>query len=143
MVVVVLGIAVPPSVIVVQEAVLARTDAVQTTRATALAQAVVEHVLADVYSDAPGLGFAALADPDAWLDTPSAGLRARAADTTSFYEGLGFSYTVDVSEPHAASGSATGDPELDLFRTVTVTVSWPLATGGTQSLPISVVVTEL
>ncbi|GIK17864.1 MAG: hypothetical protein AMXMBFR77_23810 [Phycisphaerales bacterium] len=122
---------------------LARADAVQTTRAAALAQAVVEHVLADVYSDAPGLGYAALADTNAWLNTPDAGLLARAAGTASLYEDLGFAYTIDVTPPHAASGVATGDPELDLFRTVTVTVTWPRATGGTQSLPISVVVTEL
>ena len=139
----VLGIAVPPSVVVVQEAVLARTDAIQTTRAAAMAQALVEHVLADVYSDASGLGYGALSDTAAWLDTPGTGLRARAAETTSFYESLGFSYTIDVTSPHAASGVATGDPDLDLFRTVTVTVTWPLATGGTQSLPIAVVVTEL
>ncbi|MCW5777682.1 MAG: hypothetical protein KIS87_14695 [Phycisphaeraceae bacterium] len=142
-VVVVLGIAVPPSVVVVQEAMLVRTDAVQITRATALAQSLVEHVLADAYSDAPGLGYSALADTNAWLNTPSTGLRARAADTTSLYENLGFSYTIDVTPPHAASGAATGDPGLDLFRTVTVTVTWTRATGGTQSLPISVVVAEL
>lgn len=142
-VVIVLAIAVPPSVVVVQEAVLARADAVQTSRATALAQAVVEHVLADVYSDAPGLGYAALDDADTWLDTPSTGLRDRISDTTSSYEALGLAYAVSVSAPHAASGSATGDPDLDIFRTVTVTVTWPLASGGTQALPLAVVVTDL
>ncbi len=142
-VIVVLGIAIPPASMLLVDAGGARRDAVMTARATWLATGVLEHVLADVNSAEPNRGFAALADSALYLDDPTDGLLARLAVTIAFYQGLGLDAAVAISGLVAADGTATGDVYQDLFRRVSVTVSWTDSAGQARSLVIGAQVTDL
>lgn len=139
-VVLVLALAVPPAVSWLDEAVSARADSVNATRAAALAGAVIEHILADCSSTAAGLGFDALAAPSAYLDTPTTGLRARLAAVSDFYAALGFAYSVSIGPLVDDSASENPDSSLNVFRVVTVTVDFPSAAGGRLLFTISFMV---
>lgn len=136
-VVIVLGLAVPPALSWLDSAVSARADAVNAARATVLATSVMESILADSASSAPGLGFAALADESAYVDDPASGLRTRLAALAQHYEAFGLAYAVSIGPLAAFDGVATGDPSRDVFRMITVTVTFPSAAGGTLELPVS------
>ncbi len=128
--VVVLALVVPPSLMWMDDAAARRADAVATMRATTLATAVAESVLADVIGAGPGLGFAALADPGTYLDAPAVGLRARLAPVASMYESMGMAYTVGVGPLVDETGAVNADTGRNLFRVVTVGVTYPSAEGG-------------
>ncbi|HEX2837653.1 MAG TPA: prepilin-type N-terminal cleavage/methylation domain-containing protein [Phycisphaerales bacterium] len=139
-VIIVLAIAIPPTVAFLDQSAAQRADAINTQRATTLAQCVMESVLADVNSTSPGLGYAALADINTYVDSPTTGLRVRAADATDLYTDIGMSYSVTASAPVSSTGASTGNAATDLFRTVTVTVSFPSAQ---QSSPVSISMSAL
>jgi hypothetical protein len=111
-------------------------DAVNINRASTLGSAVMENIIADVASTASGQGFNALSNRTTYLDTTSTGLRARLASTTAPYTSLGFSWDVTIGTLTDYRGTVTGDNRLDVFRLVTVTVTFPSARGGTLTLPI-------
>lgn len=138
-VIVVLAIAVPPSLRLVGDSVNARIDAINLTRATTLASALAEHLLADIASDDTALAFAALADPDAW----EAGFRARAAATAAPYDAVGITYDLAVGSLTDAHGVATGDAGEDVYREVAIAVTYRLANGATATYTLELVVTEL
>lgn len=140
--VVVLSLAVPTTVVMLHDAASVRADAIATIRATWLANAVVEQIIADAASRAPGLGFSAFADPQTYLSDTDAGLRSRIALITSPYESMGFSYTIIVGQPQSAAGDQTGSPEHDLYRTITVTVSWNSTRGDVKSTALSTLISE-
>lgn len=142
-VIVALAVAVPPTLTWMDENVRQRADAVAVTRATALATAVMENVLADVASDSPGLGMAALATPTSWLDAPSSGLRARLSGLTADYTAAGYSYDVQVGALVDSSGAVNASPAENVFRIVTVVVNFPSAMGAGRELRIASMVTEL
>ncbi len=135
-VVVALAFAVPAMLMWFDEATTSQIDAVNINRASTLGNAVMENVIADVASTASGQGFAALANRTAYLDTATTGLRARLSATASPYTSLGFSWDVTIGALTDYRGVATGNTRLDVFRLVTVTVTFPSARGGTLSLPI-------
>ncbi len=139
----VIAIAVPISTKLMGDASADRADSVNALRAGTLAEAVIESIIADVQSDAAGLGIAALADSSTYLDTPDTGLRDRISPTTSYYTGIGMSYNVDIGELVASDGQASGDEDLDRFRLITVRVSWPSARGGDLELAVSTYVGEV
>lgn len=139
-VVLVLAIAVPPAIAWLDEAVSARADAVNATRATALATAVAEHIVADCSSDATGLGFAALANSATYLSAPTTGLYARLTPITSFYAPMGFTQTVTIGPLIDKTGSVNSNSAKNVFRLVTVTIDFPSATGGKLHLVVSVLV---
>lgn len=141
-VIVALGVAVPPTVMWLDQATDQRTDALMAGRAVTMAGAVMETVLADVASDARGMGFAALAAPATYLDAPTTGLRARLAAPITMYTNAGMTYDVSVGPLSDRNGSTTGPAADRLFRTVTVTVRFPTSRGETQ-VSMAAMVTEL
>jgi type II secretory pathway pseudopilin PulG len=141
-VVIVVAVAVPPSMMWLDEAVTRRVDAANLNRATMLASAVLETVLADSASDAAGLGFAAFATPATYLDGAGAGLRARMSTVFTPYQTVGMSYNVTIGDLVSSSGAANADIAQNVFRKITVEVSYPAAAGGTQVLALSCVVTS-
>ncbi|MCA9281638.1 MAG: type II secretion system protein [Phycisphaeraceae bacterium] len=138
--IVILGLVAPVSMVTLRDAAAARSETIQLTRATWLANAVLETVLADLSSEDASLGFAALADAGAYLTTPVTGLEARLAGTTSFYEGLGFSWTLAIGDLVASDGEASGEADEDIYRVVAVTVSWVGAAHGSKDYEVSVLV---
>ncbi len=127
---VVLGILIPPTVAMMRDAARSRVDAVSLTRATWLAAAVMEQVIADVNSE--NLGPEALADQVAYLETPGTGLESRLADVTALYAAGGVGWSLSIGEPVSASGVSTGDAERDVYRMVLVRVEWDSRAGERQ-----------
>lgn len=142
-VVIALAVAVPASMAMIRSAIRTRTTSGNTVKALALAAGVLEHTMADIASPAPDLGFAALADVAAYTDDPLIGLYARLGAFTSPYAQAGFEYRLDIGELSDATGTATGEPELDIYRLVTVTVDYPDGFGRTLSLPVAMLAGEV
>ena len=139
LVVMLLAIAVPPSMRFAEDIGTARTDAVLVERSAMLAQSVVEAVMADTYSDADGMGAAVLDDLPGYLDDPVAGLRRRIEAVTAGHAAVGLSFDVGAEDAVSADGTATGDAALDRYRPVTVTVRVPLSTGALD-VPVSTMI---
>jgi len=137
---VVLGILIPPTVAMMRDAARSRVDAVSLTRATWLAAAVMEQVIADVNSEQFGLGV--LADQAAYLTSPGTGLEARIADVTSLYASAGLGWSLSIGELVSASGAATGDADRDVYRMVQVRVEWD-ARGGERRFELGSLLTGL
>lgn len=142
-VIAILALSVPAAVAMLGQASDGRADSVSLARATLLAEGVLEHVLADVASDEPSLGFAALENDGVYLDGPDTGLRSRIASFTAGYEAAGLSYELDISALVSFGGSATGDPQQDLFRIVEVVVRAPSASGAPLVVRVSTMVADL
>lgn len=126
--IVVLGILIPPTVVIMRDAAAARVDAINMTRATWLASAVMEQVIADTSSDS--LGMSALSDSVAYLTTPSSGLEARLTDVTALYATAGLSWSLTVGDLVSGTGTPAGDAAQDVYRYVEVTVNWNSRTGS-------------
>ena len=141
--VIVLGIAVPPTLNLMDAAAAGRADAINTTRATFLATSVIETVLADIDSGQDTLGFAALADSEAYLDTQNTGLIDRLAPHVEPYESAGFQYTLTISELVSSDATVSLDTDENIFRVITVNVRYPSATSASHQLPVSIMVSEL
>lgn len=143
-VVLVLALSVPPTVAWLGESAARRADSVNAVRASALATTVMETILADASSTSPSLGFGAFANSATYLDTATTGLRARISGLASPVEALGFSYTVTFSALVDSAGVVNADTSKNLFRRVTVTVSYGSAASSTPiSLSVEAFVTEL
>ena len=142
-VVLALGISIPTTLVWLSDANDRRADSVTQTRATALATLVMEHVLADVSSKVSGLGFTALDNAAVYVDDPSEGLRVRLSPMTSLYTGMGISYSVDIGGLVDKAGAASGDATQDLFRLVTVTVSFTDSEGAARNLELQSMVAAL
>jgi type II secretory pathway pseudopilin PulG len=142
-VIVALAVAVPPTLTWMDENVRQRADAVAIGRATVLATTVMENILADTASATAGLGINALASTAVWLDTPVTGLRARIAPVTSTYTAAGYSYDIQVGALVDSTGVVNATPAMNIYRIVTVVVTFPTATGASQSLRVSSMVTQL
>ncbi len=142
-VVIMLSIVVPITSMFLDQRASQRADAVQALRASTLAQAVLEHVLADASSNAPGRGYAAFANANTYLNDPATGLYSRIASMLNFYDNMGVTCVVTISSPVSISGSATGVPAQDLFRIVTVQVSAPTSRGIDIDVALETMVTDL
>ena len=143
-VIVALALIVPPSVAWMNRAGQDRVDAVNATRASFLASAVLEQVMADVTSPATGLGFGALASSATYLNTANTGLYARLTGLTSSYASAGLSYTVTIGSLVDQTGAVNGTPALNTFRVVTVTVTFPAShASAAHSLSMSTMVGDL
>lgn len=138
-----LSIALPTTLIWLGEANQRRTDSVNATRATALGTLVMEQVLADAASKSSGLGFTALANSATYLNTATTGLVARLSTITSLYTNLGITYNVAIGALVNKSGVTSGVTTQDLFRTVTVTVSFNGADGTVRTVSLQSMVTSL
>lgn len=142
-VIAILALSVPAAVAMLGQASDGRADSVSLARATLLAEGVLDHVLADVASAENGLGFQALAEPAVYLAEAGTGLRTRIASFTAGYESVGLSYEVLISDLVSTDGSATGDPQRDLFRVVEVLVRAPSAVGTPLLVRVSTMVADL
>ena len=141
--VLVLAIAVPPTLEILMSNSAARANVINTGRATMLASNILEGVLADVSSNDPSLGFDALADSNAYLSTPTTGFYDRMSIATISYTDLGLSYSVEISELVSTDGTVSMDSDDNIFRTITVVVEYPSADGLAYRLPVSLMVSSL
>lgn len=141
--IVVLAIAVPPTLNLMDSSASGRVDAIQTTRATFLATIVLESILADMTSAEETLGFESLADADAYLNTPTTGLYARLESITEPYQSFGLTYTVEIGSLIDSSGLESEDDADNVFRTLTVFVVIPTASASTTTMPVSLTVSEM
>ena len=141
--VLVLAIAVPPTLEILVSSSASRVNVINTARATMLANNVLEGILADVASGDKSLGFEALVDSDAYLNTPTTGFVARMNSATQAFTSLGLDYRVVISGLVGSDGLVSGEAWENVFRTVTVTVSYPSADGDAYELPVSLMVAEL
>jgi len=140
--VIVLAIAVPPTLNLMESSAAGRVDAINTTRATFLSTIVLESVLADMTSNDPALGFGALMDAQAYLSTPTLGLYDRLAPVTDSYTNVGLTYTVVIGELVASDGVVSVNTSENVFRSITVNVSFPSATAASAVMPVSLMVSE-
>ncbi len=140
--VIVLAVAIPATMGSLSDAANARRDGATALRAATLARAAMEHVLADVHSGAPGLGFDALSDSAAYVEAPVTGLMARLAPTLEAYEAFAMGCEVRVSGLVDYSGVSTGSAEADVCRDVTVVVTFPALRNGAKEMRVSARVTE-
>lgn len=143
MVVVVLALAVPPTLSWMTQSADERADQVNSIRAITLAQGVLENIMADSMSTSAGLGFSAFANSATYVDTPTTGLRARLSSVSSPYESLGFSYSITIGALMDSTGAVNADTTLNLFRKVKVTVSFPLSSGSTAAMDVESVIADL
>jgi len=141
--VIVLAIAVPPTLNMMDSASAGRVDAINTTRATYLSTTVLETVLADMTSNQPLLGFDALSDAQGYLSTASTGLYDRLGPYTTAYSSVGFSYAVTIGELVGSDGFVSVNPGENIFRKITVRVEYASASGSSFSMPISMMVSEM
>ncbi|MFG0245830.1 MAG: prepilin-type N-terminal cleavage/methylation domain-containing protein [Phycisphaerales bacterium JB052] len=141
--VIVLAISVPPTLNLMDSAASGRADAINTTRATLLATSVLETITADLSSNDPGLGFDALSDAGAYLDTANTGLKARLESTLEPYTSAGFTYSVSIGTLVSSDGTVSADADDNIFRIITVRVVFPSASTASYELPISVMVSAI
>jgi type II secretory pathway pseudopilin PulG len=142
-IVLVCAIALPATLTWLDEANQRRVDSVNATRATALGTCVMEHILADVSSKSPTLGFGALANSNAYLNAAGTGLQARLSSITSLYTGMGMTYSVNIGSLVDRTGAVTGNPTNDVYRIVTVAVSFTGADGSPRTVNLESMVTLL
>lgn len=142
-IVLVLAIAVPPTLELLMSNAASRANTINTSRATVLASSVLECVIADVASADGSLGFGALADADAYLNADGTGLYDRMDAPTQSFEDLGFTYVVEIGALVSSDGTVSGDSDENIFRAVTVRVGYPSSEGGSYSMPVSVLVSAL
>jgi len=141
-VIVAMAVVVPVSVVALSDASRARASSLAVTRETFLASGVLEQLIADSASDAPGLGYDAFEDANAYLNTPDTGLRARVNPLTEHSAALGFSWTLLVGDPVSADLTTTGEAEQDIYRYVRVRVEWMDARNGDRTLELGALVTD-
>lgn len=141
--IIVLAIAVPPTLNMMESAGAGRVDAINTTRATLLATSVLETVTADVNSEAAGLGFDALSDSATYLSDPGSGLYARLESSLEPYTAAGLTYSVEIGGLVAADGNPSGDADENIFREVTVRVSFNAASSASYQVPFRTMVSAL
>lgn len=128
-VVVVLSLAMPPMLSVVNAVAEARAEAATISSATALAQGVMEQVLADVHGGEDAPGYEAMEDATTYLEEPDSGLYTRLEWIAEPYAARGITFEVQIGAPVGPEGVATGDADADRFRSVTVVVEMPGSQG--------------
>lgn len=131
--VVVLSIAVPPTMHILADAASARNDSITTTRAALYAQALIEQIIADAASQAPGLGPHAFEDSQHYLN----GLSDRLQTLLQPYTSVGMTHAIEIGPLAQPDGTIAQQPEENQFRRVTVEVSFS-SSRGTQSLNVEV-----
>jgi len=139
-VIVVLAVSLPPTIMWLDRSAARQADAASATRATFLATAVLECIKADASSTTPSLGFAALANQDTYLNAPAIGLNARMSTQVQPILDMGLSYQVSIGPLVNEAGVVDASAIRNLFRTVTVTVTSPSASGPDLVVDVSCVV---
>lgn len=135
----VLAIAVPPALEILDSVAADRADAVNTTRAAMFAELILESCLADCSSADPTLGFEALADEAAYI----AGLQTRIESVAAPYLQVGMDYRITVGALVDRTGVVNADASQNIFRVLTVTVTYPSANGDPFELPVAILVGQI
>lgn len=133
-VVLVLAIAVPPTIAWMMSADARRTDAIRITQATTLAASVLDQVLSDSVTADIG------ASVSTYLNTQTTGLRARLAPVTDLYTTAGLTYSVDFSPAVDSTLNTSATSALNIYRRVTVTAMFVDSAGVTRSAPVTTVI---
>ncbi len=141
--VIVLAIAVPPTLNLMDSASAGRVNAINTTRAACLSTLVLETVIADMASSDPSLGFSALDDPSTYLESLASGLYVRLDSLTAPYARVGLTYTVEIGPLVASDGRVSDDTGENIFRLVAVHVEFVSANSASFVMPVSIMVSEL
>ncbi len=135
----ILSIAVPVSVVMMADASSARAASMQRERAVELVDVVRSEIVADMAAPSEGAGTAQLDDHDTYEET----LRTRIAPYTQPYEDAGLTWSLDVGSEVGPTGVRSLDDALNVYRGVTVSVSWRDARAGQRTLDITLYVTEI
>ncbi len=141
--VVVLAIAVPPTLNLMDSASAGRVNAINVTRAACLSTLVLETVIADMASADPALGFSALDDPSVYLESPTNGLYARLAALTAPYSRVGITYTLEIGPLVASDGMVSDNTGENVFRMIAVNIKFVSANSSPFVMPVSIMVSEL
>lgn len=140
--IIVLALLIPPSVSMLRDAATAKVESANTVRATLLASAVMEHVLADVSSNAASMGMPAFSDASAYLDSPGIGLVDRLGALSTLYQDLGLTWSVSIGALVDKTGAVSADVRMNMYRSVTVSVSWNSTRAGPKSYSVTALVTD-
>lgn len=130
--IVILALAVPPMLWAVRESARQRVNPMLASRARWLATEKLEDIIADRHSTT-ARGWDYVSDPAEWSTRYPDESPVDATNYPQFDRAVTFLETqADLTTPDTDGG----------YLNVSVTVSWPDATGTTQSLSISTVLTE-
>lgn len=140
LVVVVIALAVPVTLRALDEAGRSARHAARVERASTFAGAIMETVTADAHS--PLIGFNGISAPE-YLSDPAAGLDTRIVPLVELYAADGLTHELEIGEASDADGSVTGDPARDVFRAVTVRVSWTDTRGQESAVEMTTLVGDL
>lgn len=135
-----LAVAVPPTLELLASAGEDRADSVQITRASLLATLLAESIMADAASTHPSLGFDAFNDSAFYLDDPTTGLRARTETIAAPFGSVGMTWAIDIGPATDPDGIVRADGELNVVRQITVLVRFPSATGDDRVMPLALIV---
>lgn len=135
----VLAIAVPPAMEILDSVAADRADAVNTTRAAMFAELVLEACLADCASPDASLGFDALGDEAGY----NSGLRSRIESLAAPYFQLGMDYRLTVGTLVDRAGQVNANTSENVYRALTVTVTYPSASGDVFELPVTILLGDL
>lgn len=138
LVILMISIAIPPSISMMTEAAATRTDRVLLATSMSYAQAVADQVMADVSAG----GLAVLDDEGSYLDAPGTGLWDRLAWVSEPYESRDLTAGVSISDLVDWQGEESADEGENLYRIVTITVTVPTSDGLLLEVPISVMLGE-
>jgi len=131
-VVIVLAVAIPPSLSWLAQGADRRADAITVIKATTLASAVLEQVMADSITSDIG------ADSASYLGAAGTGLQTRLGTLTSAYSGL--AWTLSIGSRVNSLLVVTGSTTTDLYRVVGVTIAYTDSGGTPRTLALSTVV---
>jgi hypothetical protein len=123
--VLVLAIAVPPTMMLLADASGSRAEGVSVTRALFYGQAVLEQVIADNASGEAMLTVAAMEDVVDYSER----LSERLVAVLGVYQDAGLSHSLAVGPLMNFDGVSSGDSATDVYRVVRVEVEYPAANG--------------
>jgi hypothetical protein len=135
-----LAVAVPPTLELLTAAGAERADSVQTTRASLFAALLAESIVADAASTSMGLGFDAFEDAAVYLENPDGGLRTRLGAISEPFTAAGMTWTVEIGPATEPDGYISPNAELNVVREVTIRVRFSSATGDDRTMPLVLVV---
>ena len=133
-----ISIAVPPSIAMMTEASKNQADRVLLAIAMSYAQALTDQVAADVSVN----GLDILADENLYLNAEGTGFWARMAWVSGPYENRNLTASIEISEIVDYQGLVSADPASNLFRVVSVTIGVPTTDGQLLDVPVSMVLGE-
>lgn len=135
-----LAVAVPPTLELLTSAGADRVDSVQTTRASLFATLLAETIMADAASTSSRLGFDAFNDAANYLDGQESGLRGRVAAISEPFTEVGMTWTAEIGPATDPGGTVSEDEGSNVVRVITVRVRFPTATGDDRVMPLTLIV---